>query len=373
MSNCTLNPAKRVEMALRHQFIDKVPFTVFGTYWGGVNVENPTMPFIKYMPQSTIERNLRNKGLCIVDMTYWGYATVKPDVKIKSTVYDENGRFMVRTDYNTPYGDLFTVKEVSGFTTWAHVKLFKNPEDYKKILFLIQNTKVISDNDYGLKLLKTVGEDVILRGDFGFEPLQELITGDYFNTEQFSIEWMDNRDEMLKLYNAIVDIRRKAYKVVAGSPLYYVCYGGNVSPAIISPENFKKYYVPHYEEAAEILHAKNKILACHFDANMRLFKDIIADTNLDAIEAFTPYPDTDMTMKEAKEAWGKKALWINFPSSLHLSTQEKIAEVTGQLIDDGGPEGLLIGITEDVPEDRWWTNYTTIIETIDRKFDINYD
>jgi len=195
MKNGIPNPAKRVEMALRHQFVDKVPFTVFGTYWGGVSIENPTTPFIKYIPQSTIERSLRNRGLCIVDMTYWGYATVKPDVGIKSTIYDENVRFMVRTDYNTPYCNIFVIKEVSGFTTWAHVKLFKSPEDYKKILFLIQNTKVIPDNGYGLKLLNTVGEDVILRGDFGFEPLQELITGDYIKTEHFSMELMDNRDE----------------------------------------------------------------------------------------------------------------------------------------------------------------------------------
>jgi hypothetical protein len=278
---------------------------------------------------------------------------------------------MIRTDYDTPLGNLFTVKEVSDFTVWIHQGMFKTPDDFKKILFLIEDIKVVPLHDYGLKLLDTVGDDVILRGDFGFEPLQELITGDYFNTENFSLQWMDNRDEMLKLYEAIVRVRREAYKTVADSPLYYICYGGNVTPAIISPENFKKYYVPHYEEAAEILHKKKKIIACHFDANMNLFKDIISETSLDVIEAFTPYPDTDMTMKEAKEVWNKKALWINFPSSLHLASQEKIAEITEQIIDDGGPNGLLIGITEDVPKYRWWPNYTTIMETIDRKFKVD--
>ena len=370
-SKNNISPRRRVELALHNEFVDKVPFTVFGTYWGGVSIENPTTPFLKYIPQSTTERYLRNRGLCLVDMTYWGYGIIRPNVRVKSTIYDENGRFMIRTDYDSELGNLYTVKEVSDFTVWYHSKMFKTHDDYKKILFLLNDTKVISDNDYGLKLLNTVGEDVILRGDFGFEPLQELITGDFFNTEQFSIQWVDNRDEMLRLYEAIVSIRRLAYKIVADSPLYYVCYGGNVTPAIISPENFKKYYVPHYEEAAEELHRKNKIIACHFDANMSLFKDIIADTPLDVIEAFTPYPDTDMTMKEAKKAWKNKALWINFPSSLHLASQEKIAQTTEQLIDEGGPDGLLIGITEDVPQNRWWPNFTTIIETIDKKFKID--
>ena len=196
-SKNNISPRRRVELALNNEFVDKVPFTVFGTYWGGVSIENPTTPFLKYMPQSTTERYLRNRGLCLVDMTYWGYSTIRPNISVKSTIYDENGRFMVRTDYDSELGNLYTVKEVSDFTVWYHSKMFKTHEDYKKILFILKDTKVISDNDYGLKLLNTVGEDVILRGDFGFEPLQELITGDFFNTEQFAIQWMDNRDEML--------------------------------------------------------------------------------------------------------------------------------------------------------------------------------
>jgi len=366
-----ISPRKRVELALQKKFLDKVPFTVYGTFWGGPSLENPIMPFGKYFPQSKDERYLRNKGTCIVDMTYWGYGSARPNVKITSCVYDENGRFMVRTDFKTPVGDLYTIKEMSDFTIWTHKKMFESPEDFKKILFLIKDTNIFPDHEHGLKLLNMVGEDVILRGDFGFEPLQELITGDYFTTEDFCIQWIDNRDEILKLYNAVVEIRRKAYKIAAESPLYFICYGGNVTPAVISPENFTKYYVPHYEEAAEALHSKGKIIACHFDANMKIFKDIIARTSLDVIEAFTPYPDTDMTAKEARESWKDKVLWINFPSSQHLASTEKIAHITEQIIDEAGPESLLLGITEDVPEDRWWINYSTIVETIDRKFNIN--
>lgn len=99
-----------------------------------------------------------------------------------------------------------------------------------------------------------LGEDVILRGDLGFEPLRELISGDYFTPEEFCIQWMDKRDEILKLYYAIVKLREETYKIVAQSPIDFIFYGGNVTPQIISPENFKKYYVAHYEEGSEILH-----------------------------------------------------------------------------------------------------------------------
>ena len=38
----------------------------------------------------------------------------------------------------------------------------------------------------------------------------------------------------------------------------------------------------------------------------------IAGTSLDYIEAFTPAPDTDMTLGAAREAWPGKVLWLNF-------------------------------------------------------------
>ncbi len=53
------------------------------------------------------------------------------------------------------------------------------------------------------KAMADYGEDWLLRCDLGFEPLQDLISGEYMSTENFCIQWMDNRDEILKLYNAL--------------------------------------------------------------------------------------------------------------------------------------------------------------------------
>jgi hypothetical protein len=366
----TITPKRRVELALQKKFVDKVPFTSFISFWLAPSIENPAIPQMKWVPQSTVERDLRNRGLCLVDILTMGYGTARPNVKVVSTVYDKNGRMFIRTDYETPVGKLYNLKEVGLATIWWHKKLFSSPDDYKTLLFLIKDTKVFPDYDTAEHAIKTYGEDWILRCDLGFEPLQDLISGDYMTTTEFCIQWMDNRDELLKLYDALVEVRRQTYKVVADSPLYYIMYGGNVHPKIVSPENFKKYYVPHYEEAAEVLHKKGKVLGCHFDADTKAYKDIIADTSLDIIEAFTPAPDTDMTMKEAREVWPNKIIWINFPSSLHLTSKEKIEQTTEQIIDDGGPELLLIGITEDVPEFRWQESYTAIMDAIDRKFNI---
>ncbi|MHB8277340.1 MAG: hypothetical protein ACYDIA_06780 [Candidatus Humimicrobiaceae bacterium] len=363
-----ISPKKRVELALQRKFADKVPFTVYESL----------------IPRSATERLLRNRGMCVVSFgnlafsalnisgDYLGYKTYMPNVKTTLKYYKENGKILVRTDYRTPLGDLYMIHEPTQFNAWCHKRLFKSKEDYKALLFMIKDEQILPDYENVVKMEGLLGEDFILRGNIGYEPFQFLI-GDwlYMNTEDFCYEWEDNRDEILKLYDALVENRRKRYEILADSPLTVINYGGNVTPEIIGLQRFEKYYIPNYEEAAETLHKKNKMIGVHFDANCRLLKDAIAKTSLDYIEAFTPFPDTDMDIKDARKAWPDKVLWINFPSSVHLQLQEKIEQVTYKIIDDAGtPEGLIIGITEDLPEDRWKENYVTIMNAIDKKFNI---
>jgi len=103
----------------------------------------------------------------------------------------------------------------------------------------------------------------------------------------------------------------------------------------------------------------------HFDANTRLLAPGIARSRMDYIEAFTPAPTCDMTVAEARLAWPDKVLWINFPSSVHLESIEAIEATTRQILREAAPgDRFLIGITEDVPEDRWQANLAAILRVI---------
>lgn len=86
--------------------------------------------------------------------------------------------------------------------------------------------------------------------------------------------------------------------------------------------------------------------------------DLVAGSAIDVIDAFTPAPDTDMSVAEARRAWPDKVLWVNFPSSQHLAGSEVIYNSTRKIIREiGGKDKLLIGITEDVPPERWQASF----------------
>ena len=347
---CRMTPREQVEAALRHERPKKIPFTVYECM----------------LPSAAALESYKLRGLVVVHR-FGVYDTRHPNCSVTNRRYREDGKELVRTDIATPVGDLYSIVEPAGFTSWTHKYLFTDENDYAAIAYYLGDAESVPRYDRAEALQKEIDDNTILRSSIGLEPLQHLISGGVFGTMNFCLQWMENRDEMLRLYNIMVEKRRAVYPIVAQAPVLHSNYGGNVVPEIVGLEHFHDYYVPNYQEASEVMHAHGKLIGVHFDANCRLFKDEIAATDLDYIEAFTPDPDTDMTMREARDAWPNKVLWINYPSSVHLQSVEAIENVTVELCEAVEPaNGFLIGITEDLPKGREDENYGAILDGIDR-------
>lgn len=346
-----MTPREKVEISLRGGHSNTVPFTMYECM----------------IPQCTMEREMRNRGLCIVKRDVPIYSVRRPNVKVRQETTWEDGRRLTRTTYETPVGTLSTLDQPAGFTSWHHEHLFKSPDDYKALLFYIQDEVYAPRYEAFTEVQSRFGDDAIFRSAFGLEPLQTLISGGFFDTTTFCLEWMDRRDEILKLYDAVVENRRRIYPIVAESPVLHANYGGNVCPSVIGLETFERYYVPHYNEAAEVMHTHGKLIGTHLDDNNRLIADAVAGTDLDYIEAVTPAPDTDMTLGEVRGAWPDKVLWLNYPSSLHLSPDDEVEQATVDLLDEvPSIDGILVGITEDIPVHRWRHSCRAIMDGLDR-------
>ena len=344
-----MTPRQRVETVLRGGRADQVPLTMYSTM----------------VPQCEAERRLRNDGLCIV----YRMSVVKehqPNVKIETHTYSEDGVSYVRRTYTTPVGQVDTVSRPSelGFTSWTVSKTFKRPEDYKVLTFMANDTQYEADYEPLVKRQRWMGEDVVLRAGLAVTPLHEIMIHT-MGVETFAVEWFDRRDEVEKLYTAMTEQRRRTYALVAQSPALHTNYGGNETGDVMGRERFEQYVLPHWVEAAEVLHKHGTLIGSHLDGNNKVWADLVADSPLDYIEAFTPAPDSDMSLEDALAAWPGKVLWINFPSSVHLRTDEGVAAATRQLLAESAPgDRLIVGITENIPEHRWQNSMQAISDVL---------
>lgn len=342
------SPRERVMQALHGGCPAVIPFTVYD----------------EKVPQGSVRADLTSRGMGLVKRVA-SYVIHRPNVMGRAESFvDEHGRQMNKTIYSTPYGDLSTVEEPAGFTTWRHEHFFKTPDDYRALLFVIQDSVVEANYEYSAGVAAKLGDEYVVRDNLPLEPMQSLISSHLMSMEDFCIQWMDNRDEILKLYEAQVEVNRSIYPIVAAGPHEFANYGGNVTPQIIGVETFREYYIPHYNEAAEIFHRNGKLLGCHFDADNTPIMSAIAETDLDYIEAYDA--GISPPIKVAREAWPDKVIWTNWPSSWHLLPEPEVKQRTHQLIEEAAPgNGFIIGVTEDVPEDRWAGNYSAILDAID--------
>jgi hypothetical protein len=352
------SPRERVERALTGRPIDHVPFTAY---------------YNKFF-LSREERELRNAGFCPVELRVPVYHVENPDVEEQTLHFrGADGVARYRTTYRTPAGTISETFQKRAehprmpqqLLPWHDEYLFKGPEDYAPIEFLVRHRQYVPNFDAFRTQQEEASGDAVFVAALGYSPLLDIIYT-VMGLERFAIEWADRRDDVLRLYEALAeDHRRKMYPMVAESPALIVDYCGNISQEVIGLRRFEQLVRPLFDEFADLLHARGKLLGVHFDGRMKSLAPAVAASHIDFIEAFTPAPNGDMSVAEARAAWPDKALWINFPSSAHLESPDVVEETARGILREAAPgHKFLIGITETVPSDRWQASFLAIMRAI---------
>lgn len=349
-----MTPRERIEAVLQGQMPDRIPLTIY-----------PGM-----LPRGQKERELRNRGLAFawrVGVVDWQY----PNCRIETFSYSENGAHFYRTTWLTPVGEVHTVQQRGGAlsygTNWTVEWPIKTVDDYRVMEFIAKDARLVASYDAFNETRSIVGDDGYVLAHVGYSPLMEMIVG-LVGFDMFPYHMVDHADAFWSLYDALCHKMWRSYPLFARSPAHVVLYGGNVHPEVLGLQRFEKYVLPRYEELGAYLHEEGKLLGVHLDADNQLFKGAVARSGIDVVEAFTPPPDCDLSVREARQVWPGKVLWTNFPSSVHLASPEVIRSTTEKLLQEAAPgDRFLIGVTEDIPSDRWETSLDVILRTIEER------
>lgn len=350
-----MNCSEKIQAVFEGKFVDTVPFALKG--W-------------RVPRDDEVTKKLLQEGMCVIDSAPV-YYSISPNVSSETEKFEKDGAIYRRTTIKTPKGILTSMtKQIPSpqteSTVWREEMIFKGPQDYEAVEFLIRDRKYFPNYDAFTKAVeKSQGQAFFKTGAPG-SPIHTIMY-DIMGLETFSIEWAERRDRVIALHDAIAENEREIYEIVAKSPAKVVQCGGNYSPEVLGKKRFLDFVLPHWHEVASIFHANGKMLGCHLDANNKLWAEEVGSSPLDWIEAFTPYPDTDMTVAEARKFWRDKVLFINFPSSVHLEDVSTIEQVTKRILKESAPgDKFIIGITENVPENRWRDSFLTIMRTINK-------
>ena len=313
---------------------------------GGVPDKVPFAPYDVLAPRGEFVRGLMNDGMGLLSRR----ETVKswcPNVSIEQRTESDR---VSRTYYNTPLGSVSTAfatgqdklaNSGSVQTEW----MIKKVEDFAPVIFMVEDTRFAGNDAAFINGSRELGSDGLVRGTGPHAPYDA--SEHLFGLENWSYMQHDHPKEFGNLLDAMEERERRMLPFILESQAEFIAFG-SVSGSY-SPAAYAKYALPFYQEYVPKLLAGGKIPALHaHNENLEVFADAIAATGVPVIEAYTPPPCSDLSLPEARAAWGDDTvIWVNFPETVFYSGPEEVRSYTrGLLRSDPAPHRLVIGFTE---------------------------
>jgi hypothetical protein len=331
----SMTPRARLLAALRWEEPDQVPLTCYAPL----------------LPSGYAERRLRNAGLGLV-VRLPVHTVEYRTVRFSTCEYWENGERVVRKTIHTPIGRLSqTLRPDPAYGTshWVSEHFIKGPADYQ-VMEYVQRDAIYHDNfDAIRENQRRLGDDGIVMVRLMKIPLTEILyqmTG----LERFAADYRFQREPFDSLHNTMLERCEELYDLAAAAPVEIIQMSDNITADVVGKERFLAYCAPVYARLAQRLSGSGKLIAVHLDGRLRALRDAIARANFEVVEAFTPPPMGDFSLREARKTWPDKAIWLNYTSSLHIEAPSVIAAHTRQLLDEAGSKrGIAISVTEDAP------------------------
>jgi uroporphyrinogen-III decarboxylase len=142
----------------------------------------------------------------------------------------------------------------------------------------------------------------------------------------------------------------KMYKVLINSPIQIFNFGENIDSNLNSPKLFRRYLIPYYNKRLEQIHASRKYCHIHMDGSIKALLPLLDEVDFDGVEAATPLPQGDVTLKELKDALGEKILLDGIPALLFLpnSSPRTLEKFTNKILKVFSPN-LILGISDELP------------------------
>ena len=346
--------------ACRGELPERVPWTIYSNL----------------LPQGEGEKALRSHGLGLVHpiQIHPVQSFNHPSVEVVQRNVVVDGKMARRITYRTPVGELTEVKRsdyasgMAGYVAdWRLEYMVKRPEDYEVLEFIVRDQVFGVDHDAIRQVQQELGDDGVAIVRVNRAPFQRIWI-EYTGIERLCMDLVDHRELVERVMRTMIENDREVWRAIADSPIELVQCGDAITADIVSPRLFRDYFLPFYRELCKVIRPVEKPVFVHIDGFMRSLAGVLDEMPKGMIiEAFTPPPTGDLSLAEARSAWPGRPIWINFPSSVHLSSPNEVEATTLDILRQAAPgDGFLFGITENMPATRWQESMAVIGRVLDR-------
>lgn len=161
---------------------------------------------------------------------------------------------------------------------------------------------------------------------------------------------MDYPDTVEAFFDVLEKNRERLIRVINQSPVKMINFGDNLHGGLLSDAYFEKYVLPVYQRSCQLLHEGGKFVTAHWDGDTKSLLKYARQTGLDGIEAITPLPQGDVSLKEVKEALGDGMWLLDGIAAILFNKEypvEQLLQQAQECIDLFAPK-LILGISDEL-------------------------
>lgn len=163
-------------------------------------------------------------------------------------------------------------------------------------------------------------------------------------SEQMIYDFLDEKKIMYE-FCEYYSVNSLAYLEKVASlipkPDFVLIHGSNCSASLISPHIFKNFALPYIEKASSLLKKHNIYSVLHICGKCSEWLGMIADTDVDVIDALEHPPAGNVDLAEVKRLYGKKLCLKGNVSAITMAcgTAEQVRTEVRQAIDAAAHDG----------------------------------
>jgi len=386
---------ERMLAAIRGEPTDRIPYAPRLDLWYWANKQAGTLPAgfedatlkqivddngMSFHAVAPEFRDLRgpeddaDRALGIYNLAVMPCQTVFDN--IERVIETEGDR--TRVTYHTPKGSLRTVtvydkamREAGISITHVEEYAFKSPEDYEPLRELFRHARAVPNYEGFEAFAAGVGERGIPVAyvSSAASPMH-LLQREIMRFDVFFYEMHDHPDEINELSASIQPYWNQMLDVASRSPAEVLLLGANYDAAVTYPPFFKEYITPTLQSFARTLHAQGKYLLTHTDGENTGLLTHYLDAEIDIADSICPQPMTKLSLKEVRDAFGKRITVMGGIPSVALLKETMDETQFDEFLDGffeeiGDGSHLILGISDTTPPAAEWSRLLKIRDRVE--------
>jgi hypothetical protein len=261
----------------------------------------------------------------------------------------------LRITWRTGRGALTELRQYDAFKlSWHNLEWqVERPEDFAILEAVLEDEAWVWDQGVYEADLAWVGGRGCPQFFFRRSPIQSLFI-DRMGYEP-AIHAMYEEPDLIRRYvRAASRADDGLYDVLCNCPVPMLNLGENIDATLNPPPMWREHLLPYYVRRIDQLHEAEKIVHIHVDGSMRALLPHLRACPWDGLEAATPEPQGDVSLRAIKEVVGDDRVLLDGIPALtflpDLYPVEELVDCVRRIVQLFYPR-LILGVSDELPPD----------------------